>query len=274
MMKGFTIHNIPERPLEDFYLIDKNKRVISVADGVTRDWDETLRKDMISQYPNPSPAEISAKLFCIEFQSYLSNKEQVSEREIRNAFEKANKKIGEWNRLNNPNPDYALKDLAGCVASGIVESEDIVYYGFLTDCGVAVFDKNGDLRFRTENQGPSKFDEYIWRDERLQNQQWTNPEVRRIIRRDYRNNPKENHSFGVLTGEESALNYVRTGSIKLQNGDYVLVYSDGVENIIFDDKGKPNNYFKELLRKDDFEGLERLCKQKVKTEGTLVILKK
>lgn len=273
MISGFTVHKLEKKPIEDFYSIDKTSGVIAVADGVTRDWDELLRDNKKSNYPNPSPAGIASKLFCKIFQLHLKKCKNVSEKTIKEAFEKANKEIAKWNSNNIPNVDYVMNDFAGCVASGVVKREGLVYFGYLTDCGVAIVDKGGKLKFRTEDEGPNKHDKYIWRDDRLRGREWTNPTIRRIIRSEYRNNSSNKHSFGVLTGEKSAMDYIRVGKQKIQKGDYLLVYSDGVENIIFSDGGEINLKVRNLLTAGDLKGLERLCREGVQTEGTLVILR-
>lgn len=278
MTKGFIATNKKKKmalmPTEDSFSIDSKNRIFAVADGVTRDPYEFL-PDMKTlkgkikfswNYPRPSPAKITSDIFTKTFPLVLRDYDLTNRDEdaIRIAFREANKRIREWNAQNISNPDYVLRDFAGCVASGTQLNQGLVYLGFLTDCGVAIFDEGGNLKFRTENQGPDKHDKYIWQDEKLQKIDWKNPEARRVVRRDYRNNPSEEHSFGVLTGEETAMDYVRTTTQEIKPNEHLIVYSDGLEPIIF------SNEFAEKLKRRDIAGLERLCKQKVRTEGTLI----
>lgn len=259
-------------PVEDSYLVNKKENIIAVADGVTRDPMaelpniDTLKGKLkfTMNYPRPSPARIVSDIFCQSFLEVLRDYTDANQDAIRKAFQEANTQIASWNAKNISNPDYLTKDLAGCVASGVFEDKETISWGYLTDCGVAIFDKNGKLKFRTENQGPDKHDPYIWQDLRLKGKEWENPHVRRIIRRDYRNNPFEEHSFGVLTGEEDAMNYVRTGTQEFIPGDHLVVYSDGLDEVIFSDP------FARLIRENDDSGIERICKKEVKTEGTLI----
>lgn len=253
MLQGFTIeskkHKSLALPVEDSFAFDRKKLILAVADGVTRDIKE-----------KPSPARVVADLFTGTF----TFKASPSERAIRDAFLKANDAIHAWNKINIPNPDYAPNDFAGCVASGAVVNGNEVYYGFICDCGIALFNKNGKLIFRTENQGPDKHDKFIWQDNRLKGIDWKNPEARRIIRKFYRNNPSEVHSFGVLTGEPKAMDYVHVGKRKLNNGDLLLAYTDGLELTIF------SKEFSEKVKKGDLEGMKKLCQANVRSEGTLV----
>jgi len=271
MIYGFTAENwklkLLRHPVEDSYSIDSNNKILAVADGVTRDPAEKLSTlKFILNYPNPSPAKIAAEIFIQIFPLVLKdyNEANKDEKAIKTAFEEANKKLKEWNKQNMPNPDYVTRDFAGCVASGTLEKKGIVYWGYLTDCGIAIFDDKGNLKFRTENQGPDKHEKYIWQDERLNRIGWENPGARRIFRRDYRNNPSEPHSFGVLTGEETAMHYVKTGVQEIKSNENLIVYTDGLESTIF------SGEFSDILRKRDLNNLTKLCKKKVKTEGTLI----
>jgi len=258
-------------PEEDSYKIDKG--VIAVADGVTRDPMEYLpnlksifgKLKFALNYPKPSPAKMAADIYTNSFVSVLKGFTNINQEAIKEGFTEANRNIKEWNDKNIPEINYTTKDFAGCVGSGVAFKDGVVYWGYISDCGIAIFKENGDLKFRTENIGPEKYDKYIWQDKRLQTIGWDNPEVRKIIRRDYRNNPKEDNSFGVLTGEEQALGYVQTGEHEIDPKDYVLVYSDGLEHTIFS-KECANK-----LKQKDFRGLENLCKKQVATEGTLII---
>lgn len=278
MAKGFIAENwklrVMKHPVEDAYSIDRDNGIIAVADGVTRDPMVYLpnmgslrgKLGFLWNYPKQSPARKSSEIFVETFPLVLRDYAETNrdEKAVRNAFEEVNNRIKDWNQQHIPNPDYVMNDFAGCVAAGTSRSYGNISFGFLTDSGVAIFDANGELRFRTENQGPDKHDKYIWQDERLQDIEWRNPEARRIIRRDYRNNPSEEHSFGVLTGQPEALHYVRTGTQELRPGDSLIVYTDGLEHTIF------SGEFSELIRKGDVESIEKLCKRNVRTEGTLV----
>ncbi len=271
MIKGLTAKNwklkLFNHPCEDSYRISQAPRIIAVADGVTRDPSEYLPRtklQFVLQYPYPSPAKIAAHIACNAFVQSMQNFTIKDEKAVRKSIEESNKRIKSWNDNNLPFPDYLTEDFAGCVFAGTVQEKDLVHWGYLCDCGVAIFDEKGNLRFRTADEGPAKHDKYIWQDPRLQGIGWRNPKARKIIRKDYRNNPSQEHSFGVLTGEDTAMHYVKTGTEELKPNESLIVYSDGLENIIF------SNKFAEALRKRSLEDMSRLCKRGVRTEGTIV----
>ncbi len=279
-MKGFTLQHVQKRivafPREDSFLFDEKERLIAVADGVTRDpfvylpdikkhWGKLI---FALAYKRPSPAKVASSLFCDTFVKVMRDYRDRDERAVREAFHIANENIGDWNYRHNPYYDYLMRDLAGCTAVGASEKEqdDCVTWGYICDAGLALFDKEGNLKARTENDGPDKHDPFIWSDERLKKikgDKWRNPEARYIVRHDYRNSGKEN-TFGVLTGEEAAMSYVKTGTWERKPGDVLFVYSDGLEHVIFSDE------FADMIRKRNFAGIRRLCRERVKTEGSLV----
>jgi len=279
MEKGFTVENwklkVLRYPLEDAYSI--NKGIIAVADGITRDPFPELpgknspasKLNFFFKYPRPSPARKAADIFCNVFPEAILDFIKKDEYAVRKAFTEANDRIRSWNLKNIPEIDYVTNDFAGCVAAGAFETKGMLYWGYITDCGAAVFDDKGILKFRTENEGPDRYSEEIkQKDKRLENALWGNPETRKIIRKEYRNKPDEKYAYGALTGEETAMKYVRTGAWELKPTDYLAVYSDGLEKTVFSEE------FSEKLKNNDVKGIKKLCKENVQYEGTLVISKK
>ncbi|MBW3022675.1 hypothetical protein KY308_01050 [Candidatus Woesearchaeota archaeon] len=275
--KAFTVQNwklrLLKHPIEDAYKTDDQTSSIAVADGITRDPLLYLPMGQLGKlkfalaYPKESPAKVAANLFCKFFPITLNCFDTKDEKAVRSAFDETNKFIKNWNEMHLPYTDYLLRDYAGCVASAATEQKGIVSWGFITDCGVAVFDEKGNLKFKTEDESPHRLDKYIWQDPKIKGKTWSQPEVRKRIRSHYRNNPDEIHSFGALTGQEEAMHYVRTGSQEIKPNEHLAVYSDGLEPIIL------SGEFADKLRNRDMNSLERLCQKRVKTEGTLVIRK-
>ena len=67
------------------------------------------------------------------------------------------------------------------------------------------------------------------------------------------------------------MNYVRTGMWGRAGGDVAVVYTDGVEHILFGKDGDVRGDFAGRIRLGDWEGIEKLCWSKVRTEGTLIL---
>lgn len=282
---GFRVESWKHRflPAEDAYkyLQLGNVGIISVADGITRDptnGELPDTKTLLGQirfvigYPRQSPAAEAANVFCKSFNSNLKlmhltysekGKDRINEDDIFEGFRSANRHIKVFNHIKFPNPDYLMNDLAGCVASGAVINGRDVFYGYIADCGFIVFDNNGNIRFKAENEGPNSRGSI---DEDVANRFCSSfrfPLGRRVIRSAYRNNPEEPLAYGALTGEAAALDYVKTGYFELGQDDIAMVFSDGLEKVI------QSGDFAEKIRKRDFRGIKKLCKRKVRTEGSL-----
>lgn len=65
------------------------------------------------------------------------------------------------------------------------------------------------------------------------------PESRVIVRRDYRNNSSNIQdgkcvSYGAITGEEAAIEFIKTGQFELSDDDIIAVCSDGFTNFLHD----------------------------------------
>jgi len=274
MIQAFTTENwkkiISFIPKEDSFNFDEN--TFAVADGVTRDPLEylpdikTLKGKLAFawNYKRPSPAKVAADLFCITSTHVLKDFDIKDKTAITEAFEISNNKIKEYNNLTFDDIDYLTNDFAGCVASLAVKNKEYVHFGFISDCGVAIFDEKGNLKFRTEDEGPLKYKKERWSSEQMKRLSWENPEARIITRRDFRNNPENPYSFGVLTGEDTAMHYVKIRTQEIRPSEHLIVYTDGLEDVIF------SNEFVDRIRQKDNKGLKKLCQKRVKTEGTLI----
>tara|TARA_Y100000034_G_scaffold135972_1_gene210058 strand:- start:2731 stop:3564 length:834 start_codon:yes stop_codon:yes gene_type:complete len=268
---GFTKHNPGGHgvalgwPEEDFfkYSRKKGKVVVAVADGITRDpiglIDGELPNlksligevEMALEYPIPSPARKSAEVFCERF----VKKGEVSKK----GFEKVNAEI--WKLNKGLDVDYLENDFAGCVASaGVIEGKELKY-GYVADCGVCVFDKKGKLKFRTDSEGPgSGIEKAIGR-----KFDWSKPEFRKKVRKEFRNNIKKKEAYGAFTGEKEVMDFLRIGKVDLEEGDYVLFYSDGFVELIYSKKFDIVKKFDELE-----EYFEKKAEEIVGNEGTLI----
>lgn len=286
MIGGFTVRNwkklLVRFPTEDSYSIDKLNEVFAVADGVTRDCTNGQIAGRsfsgfvhtFCYYPRPSPAKLAADLFCLYVPRFLRDFSLKDENSIRKSiahFNEGLKRVNDSLELSSAEVNYLEKDFAGCVASvsalQFLGTQRVVNYGFICDCGVAFFNSNGELLFKTPDECPHRLEQRISEDEEVRGKSWKDSEMRVRTRSYYRNNPSNPNSYGVLTGEETAMHYVKTGVREVSPGDFCLTYSDGVEPIIFSDD------FPLLLRKGDLREIKKHCQKKVKSEGTLIISK-
>lgn len=281
IIKAFTKHNPKFRAYghseEDSYKysIENDNIVIAVADGVTRDPigikqfpenpnRETI-KEIMKKYPTPSPAKIAADLFC---ESVIKKLKTPSVKSVKASIKYANKRIQLLNKKNNPCPDYLENDFWACVGVCGVVHKNFLYYGYICDCGLCVFSKDGKLKFITEDDGPSKRDSDIWNSSLLKGKKWYDSEARKIIRSCFRNNPQEKHSYGAFTGEETALHFIRINAIELEKNDFIFFFTDGMQPIVTFSTFNPKNIFGNLE-----EYAEKNSERIGGSEGTLVAIK-
>ena len=161
--------------------------------------------------------------------------------------------------------------MAACVSI----CETVLNYAYICDCGIIVYDRDGNIKFKSDDDKEIYSDKYIG-----MGIPWQLPETRKIVRRDFRNNLSnivdgKCVSYGALTGEEEAISFIREGSVALDNNDIVIVYSDGLSNYL-----KEASFINQVLNFEK-ESFEEYINQKAREdydkygrEKTLVILKR
>lgn len=248
---------------EDSFFMDESRQVFVVTDGVTRSKNEQ------GEYPYPSPALKASKAAAGAIGESLTLHEKIDESDISQAFasgntavKKLNKKIGLWKNHN-----YLDRDLAGTVGSCAVEQDGEILYGYIGDCGVAHISGQGELIWHSDDDVSAARTDFPKPEEVKGNERII------AVRKDFRNNPTAKHkTYGVLTGEDTALSYVHTGRRPYNPGDVLLVYSDGISPFILEDAA-----FRSLLLEGDQEKIqqyvaERSSPQKNYDEKTLILL--
>lgn len=258
-------------PVEDCSYVSDNEAI--VADGITRDpigvgdFSTCSKEKFLNKYPRPSGGELAAKEIC---NSFSKSSGSLKERLVM-----ANEAVKSLNNKYIKSCDYLENDYYGAVASCVSIKDDVLYYSYICDCGVIVYDKNGNIKFKTQDDKELFSDPYI---DKI-GIPWDLPEARKIVRSEYRNNLNnivdgKCVSYGALTGEEDAAPFIREGSISLDKGDIVIVYSDGFTNFLNDkefinimlnfEKDKVEKYIEEKAREDY---------KKYGSEKTLVVYK-
>ena len=218
-------------PIEDQCYATDEEAI--VADGITRDpvgisdlnsisFTETLKL-----YPRPSGGELAAKTIT---EAFKESNGMIKERLIA-----CNNAVKELNNKYIKQCDYLQNDYYGAVAASIQIRDNVLEYAYICDCGIIVYDNNGNIKFLTKDDKELYSDPYI----NKINIPWNLPEARVIVRRDFRNNPNNIQngicvSYGAITGEKNAEHFIRTGQIALEQNDIIAIYSDGFVNFLKD----------------------------------------
>lgn len=259
-------------PIEDQYYANDTEAI--VADGITRDpigisdFSKYTMDEFLKRYPRPSGSELSSKVIC---KAFSESDGTLIERLI-----KANKSVKDLNDKYIDKCDYLENDYYASVASCVSIKDNILNYAYICDCGIIVYDKNGNIKFKTEDDKEIYSDPYI----NKIGIPWNLPEARKIVRSKYRNNINnivdgKCVSYGALTGEDTAINFIRTGQLELTDGDIIIVYSDGLTHYLHD-----KEFIKQILHFDVKEFEEYMENkahddyEKYGKERTIVIFKK
>lgn len=251
------------KPSEDTFFTEETKSIFAVADGVTR-------RGYEGSYPNPSPARLAAQKIIDSFAELIPIMSQKSEESFKKVWtesnlrlQQLNKELGLWEKV-----DYWGNDFAGAVASCLIVEQQSFFYGFIGDCGVAQISRTGDLVWHTPNE-VAHIEPYVLPDEAAKHTdkllEW---------RKEYRNNPTANHpTYGVLTGEDEAVEYIRIGKREFSSKETLVVYSDGIEPFLYHDPD-----FRKLIiqgKKDQLQEYvhNRSSPENNKDEKTLIVIK-
>jgi len=216
------------KPNEDFYLISSRSPIFTLADGVTQGNFES------GAYAFPTGARAAAQIFCysvleslernIDFSKindYLFNKNLIIK-----SFDLANRRIKELN-INeeiDKNFNYFDRDWFDTVGTAGFILDNQLYYGFVGDCGLVIFDKENNLKFQTPDMvEPSlKKAKEIYKD-------WEMMSFKQkiILRHKYFRNNASGQGYGSFSGEEGVRKYYQIDKRNLEKGDLVVFYSDG-----------------------------------------------
>lgn len=259
-------------PIEDQFYANDLEAI--VADGITRDpikvfdlstcsFDEMLKK-----YPRPSGAELAAREICSTFSKV--------EGTLKDKLIECNKSVKELNNKHISECDYLQNDFYGAVASCIHIKNNTLYYAYICDCGIIVYDSLGNIKFQTDDDKELISDPYI----NKIGIPWNLPEARIKVRRDFRNNLNNIQdgkcvSYGSLTGEDSAIKFIKYGQLEISHNDIILVYSDGFSNLLHEKEfishliSFNKEKFEEYINVKSLTDYDKYGKEK-----TIVLLKK
>lgn len=232
MIKSILYHENNRKhsyiPQEDAYANIDN--IYVVADGVTHDKTED------DLYPMPSDSAKVAQIICDEVTDYLKGKIPSLDL-IKEAYLIANRKVQEYNETrplyqNRENNGYAI----GAATSAMLWlNKDKLLYGVVDDCFISVFsdDYVDHPMLKSYVEQSAKFLD--------SNYDWSNPETRKLWRKEIRNNTYvhegKEYGYGVIDGREGFVKYMQLGEVELKTNDLVCVYTDGfikmLQNIEF-----------------------------------------
>ena len=209
------------KPNEDFLLVSSGfgTQVYAVADGVSR----------FEKVDKGRSALAAAQIFCTHVTEELK-----SQKNIEQAFCIANECVRTLNIEYGITPetvDYLDNDYVSCV--GVVgmfldNFANVFFYGAIGDCGIIVFNADRLTVELVEDAQLAHLEQI--RDD------WGFKDIdeRRVFwRKEFRNKPASRFmTYGTLTGEADAIAYLNTGCVRVEKGDTIVLFSDGMSPFI------------------------------------------
>lgn len=311
VMTKENTHQLPEHFQQedkgDFTITETNIALVA-CDGVTRDAQVTeleevnlgfmeahrlpsylnhldLVEKWMKKVPNPSPAMIASVVFSRAFVS-IDQAEAPNFPSIQRAFIRGNRMVDNANQilgLTHENSNYLDKVPGACFAAGVLI--DLVFspklfYGFIGDCGLAVYSKYGVCKFISHDQVAAAQQLSI-----DTHTPWEDPHWRILANRFLVNGPTnleyngDQLTYGLADGSPNLMNHLELGRVDLSRGDWVIVYTDGATPFVQGDETKGIPEMIRLLLSCGLANFryywETLANEHppLRKEGTLVILK-
>lgn len=224
--------NKPVRPDEDFLLVKEN--TLAVFDGVT-----LLFQD---PYPNPSPAydvsQIAAETIAEVIAQDVS---QGTASLLSKVFKEANSRVKEYNNrlgITSKTVDHLSRQYASTVGAFGFFANGILHFAQINDSGVMVLDPLGSrevdfvinskplINYLTDLEKAGKF-------------QPGSKEEHIFVRSQVVNNRNlfyqgQKIDFGVMNGQDEAVNFLHFGCCNVVSGQIALFYTDGFLPFVYD----------------------------------------
>lgn len=244
-MKTFVYHENPSGEYSfsksgDAWSIDDEKQIFAVADSPIRKLTLETR-----EYPFDDHGYEAANTFCTSFvKNTRKHKEELSEDVVREILLECNRDILELNNsLGKKYNDPLNYDVAETVGVGAVIDKDILYYGGVEDCYVNVLRGEKNIakwdyqimkasKYVDEVSSEGRLEEYIPEEilHKLRKESYWEPLWCNHLRNNIKALDKGNNlvGWGCFTGEESIKDFLQVYSVKLEIGDDILLFSDGM----------------------------------------------
>ncbi len=222
LLSELRLQNLKDRACEDYYAytLDPFGGVVAIiTDGVSR--------SSKGDYPFPSPAALASERATLAMAEILSSNHGLDPwNAMLYAFEYGNQAVKDLNEELGITPetcDFYVNDLASCCGAVVTQRNDgLLTIGAIGDCQVQIFNSRGDQLFETPN--------FVAPLEDVRAQLNCSKEEQMIRwRRDMRNHPEQQDTYGTITGEPGALNYLHGYFYQPTRGDMILLHTDGME---------------------------------------------
>lgn len=218
---GTRKNKLDAKPNEDRFYCAPEAGLACVADGVSRLVKAT------DVYPSPSLAELAASRLveeCVVLgRSIASGTISLTAAQLVDVFRATSEALGDFVQQHGPF-DLSSRDYPGTIGTVMAASPDTLTWAHLGDTLLLLLRGNGGAVLTRDQVADFR----AWRTANLTTLPANMPDRVRYLHGSVRNNTALAHSYGVLTGEPSAVQFVETGTTPLERGDRIVLATDGL----------------------------------------------
>jgi serine/threonine protein phosphatase PrpC len=243
---------IADKPNEDAFSASPTRAAACIADGVTR------FRNPDGSYPRPSPARLAA-MGLAEAVERLPSPSAPHECEpmLRACFAAANENIA---RI-----ECASAERPGTVGSAVLLTGDLLAWAHLGDGAILLMGPNLKPLLLTRDQMT------LARAKVRKSCPDLDPDARkRFMQQTVLNRRDIPDGYGVLTGDPAALDFVETGTVRLEDGQRIVLATDGLGGIwkaLSARGGQALAYALGLLYEGELEQIVSIAESIESTEG-------
>ena len=195
------------KPNEDAFLIQEEENCFLILDGVSR------RNEEYPITEEASPVIRAARCFTNTFAQAIKS-DCSSQKRLTHALTQANAALRPL-REEKSKEEWGF--YPGLVGLAVLLVHDHLYFSYVGDCiGLLLRDQRGI--FFGEDPSVRRAEKEI---------------PNRILRYErFCNRPSEAFSFGIFNGDDTLPAMIRSGSLPLEQGDQILLSTDGLANFL------------------------------------------
>ena len=201
--------------LEDYLINDKENSIFIVMDGISRSKEEIAKSKQ-------SIARMVAETFANTIHQYISTSPVAiddfskAKMVLREGFRVANLKVKE---LLENNKEMYSGELPGAVGIVAVIIDRMLVYGSVGDCMGILVRGNQKIIF-SQKQTTFAFDILEVENDR------------QCLMENYVNNINSEYGYGVVNGQDEAIDFFNISYVNLDKNDVIFLASDGVSDLI------------------------------------------
>ena len=212
-----TLLQVSSKPKEDSFAIEAN--IIIVADGITH-------RAISGKYPSSSASANAANLICRLMPKLISLQQEDTDIEqvLRFGLKACNVAIQQINAHRSA-AEIKASDLGGAVATIVLRIADKLHLLHIGDCRAMLVRNESVIELTRHQTAEVEMLAAQWKHEQVPKDEISRR--KRALRNPRVHSSQTHAAFGVLTGEEQALEFAEYSTVEIDSASHLIVCSDG-----------------------------------------------